>query len=222
MRFLVVAPLVLAAVLIGTALGAASLVSPPPGAKVSTSRPTFSWTLPTNEHSEELDIADAPDLESTGSFVSANVVQVAIFKNDERQWTPTSPLYAGHYWWLVQSSDFNHLDNHYSAPTDFTVPVSLSILPIRTVRSTYLNLLAMKVRWTANVHTLTLRLRLLRKKRVIWKQTESEPNLIGSTGAKTVGWYRPRGIKRGARLTLQVTLLAGGAKKTRVHVVRAP
>ncbi|HUK95583.1 MAG TPA: hypothetical protein VLU96_11085 [Gaiellaceae bacterium] len=222
MRFLVVAPLVLAAVLIGTALGAASLVSPPPGAKVSTSRPTFSWTLPTNEHSEELDIADVPDLESTGSFVSANVVQVAIFKNDERQWTPTSPLYAGHYWWLVQSSDFNHLDNHYSAPTDFTVPVSLSILPIRTVRSTYLNLLAMKVRWTANVHTLTLRLRLLRKKRVIWKQTESEPNLIGSTGAKTVGWYRPRGIKRGARLTLQVTLLAGGAKKTRVHVVRAP
>ena len=53
-------------------------------------------------------------------------------------------------------------------------------------------------------------------------ETESEPNLIGSTGAKTVGWYRPRGIRRGARLTLRVTLLAGGAKKTRVHVVRAP
>ena len=222
MRYRPAALAALAAVLAGTAFAAATLTSPPPGARVSTSRPTFSWTLPGNERSEELDIADAPDLETTGSFVSANVVQVAVFRNDERQWTATSPLYAGHYWWLVQSSDPNSLDNHYSAPTDFTVPVSLSILPIRTVRSTYLNLLVMKVRWTANVHTLTLRLRLLRKKRVIWKQTESEPNLIGSTGAKTVGWYRPRGIKRGARLTLQATLLAGGAKKTRIHVVRAP
>ncbi len=222
MRFRVVAPVVLAAVLAGTALGAATLTSPLPGARVSTSRPTFSWTLPANEHSEELDIANAPDLRAEGGFVSANVVQVATFQHDERQWTATSPLYAGHYWWLIQSSDFNSLDNHYSAPTDFTVPVSLTILPIRTVRSTYLNLLAMKMRWTANVHTLTLRLKLLRKRRVIWKQTESEPNLIGSTGAKTVGWYRPRGIRRGARLTLRVTLLAGGAKKTRVHVVRAP
>jgi hypothetical protein len=222
MRFRLAVLCALAAVLAGTAFAAATLVSPPPGARVSTSRPTFSWTLPGNERSDALYVASAPDLTSEGSFVQGNVVEVGVFTNGERQWTPTAPLYAGHYWWLVRSTDSNSFDDHYSAPTDFTIPVSLAILPVRTVRSTYLDLLAMKVRWTANVHSLRVRLRLLRKRRVIWKFTQSEPNLIGSTGSKTVAWYRPRGIKRGARLTLQVTLLAGGAKKTRIHIVRAP
>ena len=122
----------------------------------------------------------------------------------------------------VWSSDRTTPHDRFSTPTDFTIPVSLAILPVRTVRSTYLRLLAMKVRWQSNAHSLTLRLRLVRKHRVVWQLTESDPNVLGKTSAKSVSWYRPRGMKRGARLTLQVILRADGVRKTRSLTVRAP
>jgi hypothetical protein len=52
--------------------------------------------------------------------------------------------------------------------------------------------------------------------------SNAEDNLIGSPGSNTFTWYRPRRIKQGTRLTLQVSLLAEGANKARAFVVRAP
>jgi hypothetical protein len=212
----------LAAVLAGTALGAATPVSPTPGARVSTLRPEFSWTLPSNEQSKGIVISDRPDVTPAGQFLDEDVVAAGTFSTDVHTWSPSSPLYSGHYWWLVWSRDRATSNDHFSTPTDFTIPVSLRILPVRTVRSTYLRLLALKVRWRSNVHSVRLRLRLLRKHRVVWQLMDSEPNVLGSTGAKTVAWYRPRRMKRGTRLTLQVILRTGGARKTRALAVRAP
>jgi len=222
MRYQVAALVVLAAALAGTALGAATPVSPTPGARVSTSRPQFTWTLPSNEESKGVFISTSPDVAPTGGFFDDEVLAGASFANDEHQWSPSSPLYAGHYWWLVQSSDRMSSQIRYSAPTDFTIPVSLSVLPVSTVRSTYLRLLAIKVRWKANVHSLRVRLRVLRKRKVVWQRTESEPNVLGQTGSRTVSCYLPHTLKRGTRLTLQVVLRAGGVKKTRSLLVRAP
>lgn len=222
MRYRVAALAVVATALAGTALGAATLVSPLPGARVSTSHPEFSWTLPANEESKGVFISTSPDVTPAGAFLDEDVAAAGNFVNDERHWSPSSPLSAGHYWWLVWSSDRPTPHDRFSAPTDFTIPVSLAVLPVKTVRSTYLHLLALKVSWRANVPTVVLRLQLLRRHKVIWRQTETDPNVLGSVGSKTVGWYRPRRMKRGARLTLQVSLRARGVRKTRQLVVRAP
>ena len=222
MRCRLAALLALAVAITGTALGAATPVSPLPGARVTTSRPAFSWTLPANEEAKGVFISESPDVTPAGGFFDEDVVAAGNFVADERTWTPSSPLYAGHYWWSVWSSDVPAPHDRYSTPIDFTIPVSLAVLPLKTVRSTYLHLLAFKVRWKANTPTVVLRLQLLRRHRVIWRQTETDPNVLDSLGSKSVGWYRPKGMKRGARLTLQVILRAKGVRKTRQLVVRAP
>jgi hypothetical protein len=212
----------LAAALAGGALAAATPESPTPGAVVSSSRPAFSWALPANERSQGIFIADSPDRTADGKFEDANVVDSAVFANDERQWSPSNPLYAGHYWWLVWSSDRTTAESFYSAPTEFTIPVSLNLFPVKTVRSTFLHLLAVRVRWTANVHALTVRARVLKGKRVVWQQTQPQVNRIGFPYSTSFGWYKPRRIKQRTRLRLEVTLRAQGVRKTRAVAVRAP
>ena len=153
MRYRLGALFALAVAITGAALGAATPVSPLPGARVTTSSPKFSWTLPSNEQAKGVFISDSPDVTPAGGFFDEDVVAAANFVNDERQWSPSSPLYAGHYWWSVWSSDLATPHDRFSTPIDFTIPVSLAVLPVKTVRSTYLRLLAFKVRWRANVPT---------------------------------------------------------------------
>ena len=43
-----------AGILTGAAFGAATPVTPAPGAAIRTSHPVFSWTLPANEQSDAL------------------------------------------------------------------------------------------------------------------------------------------------------------------------
>ena len=193
MRYRLGALFALAVAITGAAFGAATPVSPLPGARVTTSSPKFSWTLPSNEQAKGVFISDSPDVTPAGGFFDEDVVAAGNFVADERTWTPSSPLYAGHYWWSVWSSDVPTPHSRFSTPIDFTIPVSLAVLPVKTVRSTYLHLLAFKVRWRANTPTVVLRLQLLRRHRVIWRQTETDPNVLGSLGSKSVGWYRPRG-----------------------------
>lgn len=206
----------------GTALAAATPVTPPPGAVVTTSHPLFSWTLPPNEQSDAIYIADKPDTTPEGKFYDENVVDLDVFTGDERQWSPSSPLYAGAYWWLVWSHDTGTYESYYSAPAAFTIPAALTLLPVKTHRYLTLHWLDVTVRWNANVHVLTAKVRLLRHRKPLWARSESEDNLIGSPGSTTFTWYRPKRIKEGTRLTLEVSLLATGAKKKRAVVVRAP
>jgi hypothetical protein len=222
MRPLLFAAVGAATVLVGGALAAAVPVSPGPGAAVSSSHPLFSWTLPANERSQGIFIADSPDRTADGKFEDANVVDAAAFANDERQWSPTNPLYAGRYWWLVWSSDRTTAESFYTSPSDFTIPVSLNLSPVKTVRSTFLHLLAVRVRWTANVRALRVRARVLRRGKIVWQQTEPQVNKIGFPYSTSFGWYPPRRIKPGTRLTLQVSLLAQGVTKSRLLAVKAP
>jgi hypothetical protein len=211
-----------AGILAGAALAAATPVTPGPGAVVTTSHPIFSWTLPTNEQSDALYIANKPDRTPEGKFYDENVVDLGIFTSNERQWSPTSPLYAGAYWWLVWSHDANTFQSYYSAPSPFTIPAALTLLPVKTHRYLNLHWLDVTVRWKANVHGLTVKVRLLRGSKTVWRRTEGEDGLIGSPGSTTFTWHRPRRVRQGSRLRLQVSLLTAGAKKSRALVVRAP
>jgi hypothetical protein len=211
-----------AGVLAGGALAAATPVSPGPGAVVSSSRPSFSWSLPDNERSQALYLAASPDLTADGTFYDENVVDSVVLTSEQRQWSPSNPLYAGHYWWLVWSIDRSTAASVYSAPTDFTIPVSLELFPVQTVRSTFLHLLAVRVRWTANTHALTVRARVLRGRKVVWQQTQPQVNKIGFPYSTSFAWYRPRRMRQGTRLRLELTLRAQGVRRARVLVVRAP
>jgi hypothetical protein len=213
------AALCAAGVLAGGALAGATPLSPRPG--TSSVHPVFTWSLPSNERSQGLFVASSPDVGPDGRFPDENVVASTGFANDERQWSP-GPLYAGHYWWLVWSSDRATSQSYYSAPADFTVPVSMTLFPVKTVRSTFLHLLALRVRWTANTHALTVRARVLKGKRVVWQSTQPQVNKIGFSYSTSFGWYKPRSIKRGTRLRLHVTLRAQGVHTTRTLAFRAP
>lgn len=214
--------LAVAGLFTGAAFAAATPVTPAPGAVVTTSHPIFTWTLPANEQSDAIYIADKPDTTPEGKFYDENVVDLDVFTGDERQWSPSSPLYAGAYWWLVWSHDTGTYESYYSAPAAFTIPAALTLLPVKTHRYLTLHWLDVTVRWNANVHVLTAKVRLLRHRKPLWARSESEDNLIGSPGSTTFTWYRPKRIKEGTRLTLEVSLLATGAKKKRAVVVRAP
>ena len=109
-------------VVAATALAAATPVTPPPGASITT--PVFSWTLPANEQSAALYIANKPDTTAAGMFVAGNLVRAHSFTNGETTWSPSAPLYAGHYWWLVSSRDRNTSELYYSAPRDFRIELS--------------------------------------------------------------------------------------------------
>lgn len=211
-----------AGLLTGTARATATPVAPLPGAVVPTSHPVFNWTLPSSEEADALYIASKPDTTPEGKFYDENVVDIGIFTSNEHEYSPTSPLYAGSYWWLVWSNDVNTFQSYYSAPSAFTIPAALTLRPIKTHRYRFLHELDVTVGWRANVHGLTAKATLKRRGKVIWKKTESESNVIESSGSTTLEWRRPHRIKQGTRLTLQVSVSARGAKKTRSLVVRAP
>jgi hypothetical protein len=97
MVFRLAVVVVAAGVVAATGLASATHVSPPPGAVVASSHPLFTWTLPPNERSQALYIANSPDRTPEGKFFDENVVDVGLFTNDEHQYSPTSPLSAGQY-----------------------------------------------------------------------------------------------------------------------------
>jgi hypothetical protein len=199
-----------AGLIAGAALAAATPVTPSQGATGATSHPVFAWTLPSNEASDGVYIASKPDQTPEGKFFDENIVDAGFFLNNEQQWSPSSPLYAGHYWWLVWSNDRDTFQSYYSAPLDFTIPGSLTMLPVKIHPYRSLHWLDVGVRWRANVHGLTVKVRLLRKGRIIWSRTSNENNLIGSPGSRTFTWQRPRRMKPGTPLTLRAGITARG------------
>jgi hypothetical protein len=213
-----------AGLIAGAALAAATPVTPPQGATVTTSHPVFTWTLPSNEESDGIYIASKPDRTPEGKFFDENVVDAGFFFNNEQQWSPSSPLYAGRYWWLIWSHDRNSFQGYYSAPLDFTIPVSLVVQGVKLHRYLSLHWLDVTVRWRSNVRGLTVKARLLRRGRIIWARTKSETNLIGSPGSTTFTWQRPRRTKQGTPLTLTVGVVVprSTAGAGLVFVVRAP
>jgi hypothetical protein len=200
-----------AGLIAGVALATATPVTPSQGARVATSHPDFSWTMPANEQSDALYIADKPDTTPEGKFFDENVVDGGFFFNNEQQWSPSSPLYAGRYWWLVWSHDRDTFQSYYSAPLDFTIPVSLKLQSVKLHPYLSIHWLDINVRWRTNVHGLTVKVRLLRGGRIIWARTQNQTNLIGSQGSASFTWQRPLRIKQGTLLTLRAGIDARGS-----------
>lgn len=211
-----------AGILAGSASAAATHVAPTEGAALATSHPVFQWTLPPNEESDAIYIANRPETTPEGQFYDENVVDLDVFFNDERQWSPSSPLYAGFYWWLVWSNDRNTYHSYYSTPSGFRIKPAATLVSVRTHRYTSLHWLDVTVRWKSNVHAVRTKVRLVRHGKTVWSRSDSDTNIIGYAWSTSFTWHRPRGIRQGTPLTLYASVIAGGVKKTRAVIVRAP
>ena len=223
-RNVFIASLLGAAIFAAATLAAATPVTPPPGATVATAHPHFTWTLPPNEQSEAIVIADKPDVTPEGKFYDENFVNGANVGPDVREWSPppSRPLYAGHYWWNVSSTERDTLARHYSAPADFTIPVALRLYRITAKRfSLPRRRLWVEVMASANVKRPLLRARLLHGREIVWKSAHRVyGNII--PGAYDFYWYPQRAVKQGTRLRLIVSISSSGVTRRRSIVVRAP
>lgn len=203
-----------------SAWAAAQPLAPAPGAVVNSTHPLFTWSTPANEQTQALYIASKPDTTPDGSFYSENVVDLGFFyPNDPHQWSPTSGLYAGHYWWLLESNDINTYQTLHSAPIDFTITASSSIARVRTRSYHFLRLLSVEAHWRSNVREPVVQASLSRLSgRRVWSARRREFNSLGSTGSSSFDWYVPRRVKAGTRLRLLIKVGRASVRRT----VRAP
>lgn len=223
-RNIFIASLVGAASFAAATLAAATPVTPPPGATVTKAHPDFTWTLPPNEQSEAIVIASKPDVTPEGKFYDENFVNGGNVGAEVREWSPppSRPLYAGHYWWNVLSTDRDTLARHYSAPAEFTIPIALRLYGVKAKRFSF----PRRRLWvsgiaSANVKRPLVRVRLLHGRRIVWKAAHKVyGNII--PGAFDFYWYPRRPVKQGTRLRLIASISSSGITRTRSILVRAP
>jgi hypothetical protein len=195
-----------------TALAAATPVTPPPGALIDPpSRPVFSWTLPANEQSDALSIAGKPDTTPAGTFVEANVVRAHSFTNGETTWSPSAPLYAGHYWWLVSSDDRTTSQRSHSTPRDFRIGLSFEFDRSQVRRSLSEHWLRLTPHWRGNMHAVKVKVSLLVRGRIIWTRSGLRRSHIGLRGSVSFTWHRPRSIQQGTVLHVREGFSVPGA-----------
>jgi hypothetical protein len=195
-----------------TAFAAATPVSPPPGAIIDPpSPPLFSWTLPANEQTDALFIAARPDTTSTGAFVDANLVRAQSFTNGETTWSPTAPLYAGRYWWLVSSHDRKTSQPYYSAGRDFRIGLSFEFDRSQVRRSLARHWLRLTPHWQGNMHAVRVKVSLLLRGRIIWTRSGLRRNHISSRGSVSFTWHRPQSIMQGSVLHVREGFTVPGA-----------
>lgn len=232
--FVLLALVVLSGTLVGVASGAggSTPVSPAAGAVLSTSYPLFRWTLSSNaEDADTIYVANRPAITSEGKFLDANVVMVGFPSgNSERrvsQWSSTQALYAGSYWWIINTDGFTpefEYRNFYSAPSPFRIRPQLMLLATGTRRFAFLRNIDWTVRWRGNVRGLRVQATLRRRSngRVVWNRRKSESSFIGPVQSSFLSWYAPRSVRRGTPLNLRIAISNGGVVRSRTTKIKAP
>jgi hypothetical protein len=206
------------------AWGTGTPSSPSSGAVLHTSHPVFKWTLPPGESSDSIYIARKPDTTPEGKFYDENVVESDFFRfsTDPREWSPTSPLYAGRRWWIVGSRN-EDFDTFFSTPSEFTIAPFAKIVSVGVRRFAFLRNLDFVVRWRSNarqpivsasISTLSGRRR--------WSGRSVEYGSVGEVGSSLFSWYASRRVRKGSLVRFRATVRAQGASATVTRKLRAP
>jgi hypothetical protein len=203
------------------AAAGATPVAPAAGAVVS-SQPTLAWTLPDNEVTDAVFVATSPALTASGDFGNDVIVDAGVFENDVRRWTPTDPLYAGRYWWLVVSHDVESLTYFRTAPRPFVVRAEVALRRVSARTYPRTGITQVVATWRSNARDVTVRARIVRGVRTLAARRFVEDGVVGSDGLSSFTWKRPRSIRPGTPLRLLVTVSGGGASRTRTVSFRAP
>ena len=224
MRLVAIGVVVLVSV--SAASGAARPISPAPGA-VTSSHPPLVWQLGPNETSDAVYVARRPDTTPQGQFFSENVVATGIVSSTQTTWAPERALFAGPHWWNVWTTNRDTFDSSYSAPSPFTVGATIRLLRVRVSRESWNyspDRLNIDVRWVTNVPEVVVEAVITRGSRRVGRVRASQETLISlDPDSETVSWTRPRRVRTGMRLGVQVRVIGGGRSvRAARRFVRAP
>jgi hypothetical protein len=207
------------------AYGAATPVSPVPGA-TTTSHPTFVWALPPNEVTQSVYIARRPETTPEGRFFTENVVETGFFFDSRTTWAPESPLFAGQHWWNVATSNSDTFTSSYSVPSSFTVASEVRLIRVRITRQSWNfspDTLELDVRWLTNAREVVVEAVITQRGRRVGRVRKRHDTLISrDPDSETLSWTRPRRVRTGSRLTVQVRVAGGGRSSALRRIVRAP
>jgi hypothetical protein len=184
----------------------------------------LTWSLPPTESSREIYVARSSLTTPAGAFYEENIVTRADgeLASNARQWAPKDPLYAGRYWWNVESRD-EDFQSYFSPPSGFVIRPSIAITSARIEYLYGLGWAEITIRYRSNVKTLaaTAKLSTLRG-RGIWSGRSRESYITpGRVEEATITWRRLRGVAA-RRIRLVVTLRGSGVAKHLNRIVRAP
>jgi hypothetical protein len=204
------------------AASAASPVAPAPGATTS-SHPVFTWSLGPSEESDTVHIASRPDTTPEGQFHDENVVMTgAPEEGTATSWSPVEALFAGRYWWNIETRDADFLPA-FSPVREFTVAPEVRLLSVRLSRTTFLRQITVECRWVTNAHDVAIELRFLRKGRPVGVVREQVETLIsGDPDRGLLQWRAPRKVRPGTKLVALVRLVAAGHTAVVHRSFRAP
>jgi len=195
-----------------TALATPAPVTPQPGAVIDPpASPVFTWTVPVDEQSDALFVADKPDTTTGGGFPERNVVRAHSFANGETTWSPSAPLYAGRYWWVVASHSSYTSQRYFSPPRDFRIGLTFEFDRSQVRRSLSQHWLRLTPHWQGNMRAVRVKASLLLRGRIIWTRSALRTNRIGSRGSITFTWHRPASIRQGTVLHVREGLSVPGS-----------
>jgi hypothetical protein len=204
---------------------AARPIAPATGA-VTTSHPTFVWQLAPNETSEAVYIARRPETTPEGRFFTENVVETGLFFDTRTTWAPERPLFAGSHWWNVATLNSDTFTSSYSTPSAFTVASEVRLLRVRITRESWIyspDQLQFDIRWVTNVRQVTLDTVITQRGRRVGRVRRGHETLISrDPDTAAFSWTRPRRVRTGSRLTVQIRVVGGGRSAALRRIVRAP
>ena len=196
-------------------------MSPDPGATTS-SHPVFTWALGPGEESDSVHIANQPDTTPDGEFHSENVVAIGNAEPDSTTWSPTDPLFAGRYWWNVETRDADFAPS-FSPVRDFTVATEIRLLSVRFARYTVGRHVRIDLRWVTNAHDVVVEVRFLRRGRTVGLVRRQGETLISrDPDSAVLTWTAPRKVGRRSGLVAVVRVTGAGASATTRRSFTAP
>ncbi len=212
-----------AALVVGSAGAAATLVSPTPGSSMTTTHPVFKWSFPAGESGESISIARSPKINpATGDFTLADLQDSDILELGATSWTNERPMEAGTYYWHVASR--SESVKHIFSPTQSFVikpAVKLRSLKVKTykLQRTFL----ITANWNANVRKVAYTGVLYAgSKKLGEKKLLTDNFIIDAPKLDLSTWVIPSTVKKGTRLRFVLKLNASGAKLTKTITLKAP
>jgi hypothetical protein len=197
------------------AVHAAVAVSPTSG-ELTTSHPVLTWFLGPGETTRSVAISSSPATTPDGSFYDENVVDQDYFGDSTTRWAPTSPLWAGRYWWSVRTYDADYNDRA-TPPETFRVAPRIRLTGMGITRYAFLREVDFDPRGQSNVRSLhytfkvrSIRRRLLRRFGGAFSQFT------------TIEWHARRNIRQGSRVRVELAIFGAGKRVVWRRIMRAP
>jgi hypothetical protein len=205
-----------------SALAGAVLDSPTNGA-THTYSPltplTLSWHL--DNHSTTQNV-----ILSTGSARGPSGALADVFDSGgagQTSWRPTAPMWAGKYWWQVETSDVGAA--HFSTLQYFTEATVLNYSKWRVYHDRRSHRLALALTYTTNYPRVKITLQLFNAKMkrlvkpIVRYDTPVGPNK--NTSPRNINWLPARTVKKGTRVNIRITLKVGTKSVTQTIATKA-